>query len=87
MKTMLRILFYLPCVGAMLLLNAHAYIDPSATTAIVQAVAGVVVVVGTVVGVFWRRAKKKVQKMVGLDENANKEVEAQVQVQEDDDED
>lgn len=31
--------------------------------------------VGAVVGVYWRKAKKKVQDKLGIDENAKKEVE------------
>ena len=51
------------------------YIDPSVMTYTIQIVAGVVVAAGAVVGVLWRRAKKKVQDQLGIDENANKEVE------------
>lgn len=51
------------------------YIDPSAMTYTIQIVAGVVVAAGAVVGVLWRRAKKKVQDKLGIDENAGKEVE------------
>ena len=38
---------------------AHAYIDPSATTYMIQAIAGIVIAVGSVGIIFWRRAKKK----------------------------
>ena len=55
MKNMLRILFYLPCVGAMLLLNAHAYIDPATTSYLLQIVAGVFIAAGATVAVFWRK--------------------------------
>ena len=41
----------------------------------VQIIAGVVVAVGAVAGVLWRRAKKKVQNKLGIDENSKKEVE------------
>ena len=40
-----------------------------------RVVAGVLVAVGAVVGVYWRKAKKKVQDKLGIDENAKKEVE------------
>ena len=56
--------------------NGSAYIDPSVMTYVIQAVAGVVVAVGAIVGIYWRRAKKKVSKMLGVDENKNKEVES-----------
>lgn len=70
---------------AMLSTYASAYLDPSVMTYTVQVVAGVVVAVGAVAGVYWRRAKKKVQDKLGIDENANKEVEADIEIEEDDD--
>lgn len=65
-------------LGAMLLfgVNANAYIDPSVMTYLIQAVAGIVIAVGAVVGIYFRRAKKKVSEKLGLDENRNKEVES-----------
>lgn len=56
--------------------NAMAYIDPSVMTYLIQAIAGVVIAVGAVVGIYWRRAKKKVNEKLGIDENRNKEVES-----------
>ena len=52
-----------------------AYIDPSVTTYLIQAVAGVVIAVGAVAGIYWRKARKKVQDKLGIDENAKKEIE------------
>ena len=52
-------------------LTASAYVDPTTTTFLIQALAGVVAVVGTAVAIFWRRAKKK----LGIDETKNMEVE------------
>lgn len=57
-----------------------AYVDPSVMTFAVQAIAGVVIAVGAVVAVFWRKAKKKVSNALGVDENANKEVEEDIQL-------
>lgn len=54
------------------------YIDPSVMTYTIQIVAGVVVAAGAVAGVLWRKAKKKVQDKLGIDENANKEVEEDI---------
>ena len=48
--------------------SASAYIDPSTTTFVIQAVAAVVV--------YWRKAKKKVMNKLGIDENVKKEVES-----------
>lgn len=58
--------------------NAMAYIDPSVVTYGVQVVAGVLVAIGAVVGVRWRKAKRKMQEKLGIDENAKKEVEDDV---------
>ncbi len=57
---------------------AHAYIDPSATTYLIQAVAGIVIAVGSVGVIFWRRAKKKLREKVGIDFDKNKETEESV---------
>ena len=56
--------------------NGEAYIDPSVMTYVIQAVAGIVVAVGAVVGIYWRKAKKMVNEALGVDENKNKEVES-----------
>ncbi len=50
------------------------YVDPSAVTYIIQAVAGVVIAVGAGIGIYWRKAKKKVQEKMGVEEK--KEVES-----------
>lgn len=55
-----------------------AYIDPSIVTYLIQAVAGVVIAVGAVAGIYWRKAKKKVQDKLGIDESAKKEVEEDI---------
>ncbi|MBP5361726.1 MAG: hypothetical protein J6Y71_01660 [Ruminococcus sp.] len=39
-----------------------AYLDPSSTTLIIQIVAGVVITVGTVLGIYWRKMKNAVKK-------------------------
>lgn len=51
------------------------YLDPSVMTYAIQAIAGVVIAVGAVAGIYWRKAKKKVSDKLGIDENKNKEVE------------
>ena len=56
--------------------NLMAYIDPSVLTYVIQAIAGVVIAVGAAVGIYWRRAKKKINNTLGIDENKNKEVES-----------
>ncbi|MBP3720795.1 MAG: hypothetical protein J6J41_05645 [Clostridia bacterium] len=57
---------------------AHAYIDPSATTYLVQAIAGIAIAVGSVAVVFWRRAKNKLKEKAGIDFDRNKESEEDV---------
>ena len=59
------------------------YLDPSVMTYAIQAIAGVVIAIGAVAGIYWRKAKKKVSDnylidvnvQYGIDENKNKEVE------------
>ena len=65
-------------LGFMLLfgVNAQAYIDPSVATYVIQAVAGIVIAVGAAIGIYWRKAKKKINDKLGIDENKNKEVES-----------
>lgn len=55
--------------------DVNAYIDPSVMTYMIQAVAGIVIALGAAVGIYFRRAKKKVSDKLGIDENRNKEVE------------
>lgn len=57
-------------------MNAMAYIDPSVMTYAIQTVAGIAIAIGAVVTMYWRNAKKKIGKKLGVDENKNKEVEA-----------
>lgn len=64
------------CAMLMFGMNANAYIDPSIMTYMIQVIAGIVVAVGAVVGIYFRKAKKKVNEKLGIDENKNKEVES-----------
>lgn len=64
----------------MLLFSQSAYIDPSVMTYAIQAVAGVVIAVGAVAVVFWRKAKKKVSDKLGLEEKSKKETEGDIQL-------
>lgn len=66
------------CLCGMLLFgaNSRAYIDPSVATYAIQAVAGIVIAIGAAVGIYFRRAKKKLNDKLGIDENRNKEVES-----------
>ena len=66
--------------GVMLMMSttASAYLDLSVMTYGIQIVAGVVVAVGAVVGIYWRKMKKKVQNKLGIDKKKKKEVEEDV---------
>ena len=59
----------------MLNLNVAGYIDPSVMTYAIQAIAGVIIAVGAFLGIYLRKAKKKLNNKLGIDENRNKEVE------------
>ena len=65
--------------------HAFAYVDPSVTTYAIQAIVGVVVAVGAVAAIWWRKAKKKVSDKLGIDENAKKTTEGDVFEDDDDD--
>lgn len=56
------------------------YIDPSVMTYAIQAIAGIVIAVGAVVGIYWRRARKKLNDTLGIDEDKNKTVEDDIVV-------
>lgn len=67
-------------------LNASAYIDPSVVSGLLVSVAGAVVACSAVFFILWRKFKKKVAKTLGIDENANKEVEEELVIKEEDEE-
>lgn len=80
MKRALKyIVFTAWCFGAAMLLfgvTAYAYIDPSVMTYVIQAVAGVVIALGAVFGIYFRRMKKALFALLHIDENRGKEVES-----------
>ena len=80
MKKTLAITYFTLCFLLLSTNIACAYIDPSVMTYAIQAIAGVAIAIGAVVGIYWRKAKKKVQDTLGIDENAKKEVEEDIQV-------
>jgi len=51
---------------------AFAYVDPSVMTYTIQAVAGVAVALSAVAGVAFRRSRRRIMKLLKLDENAHK---------------
>ena len=84
MKNLLKYLYFVTCFLFLFSTSACAYIDPSVMTYTIQIVAGVAVAIGAVAGIYWRRAKKKVQQKLGIDENAKKEVEEDIVAFDDD---
>lgn len=53
----------------------HAYIDPSVMTYAIQALAGIMIALGTFFGLYWRKIRKPVLKFFNLDEANGKEKE------------
>ncbi len=72
------------CFGMMLFatVNASAYIDPSQVTLVIQVISGIVIALGATFYVVWRKIKKKASKVLGIDENAGKEVEEDIVIDE-----
>ena len=58
--------------------SAYAYVDPSVMTYTIQAVAGMVVALSAVLGVAFRRTRRKIMQVFNIDENANKANESAV---------
>lgn len=77
MKSIERALLAVGMTG-LLIVPAYAYLDPSVMTYAIQIIAGIVVAVGAVVGICWRKAKKKVSDKLGIDEDAKKEKEEDI---------
>ena len=63
-------LLTLYCIFCMVMTpaQASAYIDPSTTTFIIQAAAGLVVAIAAGFTIYWRKARKKISKVVGKEE-------------------
>ena len=80
MKKKLTFLFYFVCLACILTIPASAYVDPSVTTFAYTAIVFVVVAAGATIGAFVRKAKKKAQEVLHIDENAGKTVEEEVVV-------
>ena len=51
------------------------YIDPAATSMLLSSITAIVVACGAGIFMAWRAMKKKVKKVLHIDENANKEME------------
>lgn len=62
------------------------YIDISAVSYVIPLVASIAVAVGAWLAIHFRRAKSKISKKLGIDENAGKEVEDDVVISDEPDE-
>ncbi len=68
--------YFFVFLNIMLMHNVRAYIDPSVMTYAIQAIAGIAIALGAAVGIYFRKAKKKISNKLSIDENKNKEVES-----------
>jgi hypothetical protein len=57
MKHVAGVLGLFICMQLLFALNAAAYLDPSAMTYVIQAVAGVVIAGGAALVIYWRKIK------------------------------
>lgn len=73
---LLSCLYLYICLTIMLMPNVQAYIDPSVMTYAIQAIAGIAIAIGAVLGMYFRKAKKKISSKLNIDENKSKEVES-----------
>ncbi len=69
-------LYFFMFGNLMFMSNVRAYIDPSVMTYAIQAIAGIAIAIGAFVGMYFRKAKKKISNKLNIDENRNKEVES-----------
>ena len=60
------------------------YVDPSVVTYGIQAIAGIVIAVGAVAAVLWRKAKKKVAETLKIEEMSKKEEDADIELVDED---
>lgn len=74
------------CSAVMFMASASAaYIDPSSVSYGLMAASAIVIAGASVFVVWWRKAKRKVADKLGIDENANKEVEEDIEITLDED--
>ena len=65
-------MYFFSCWWLVLSMHAHAYIDPSAVTYVIQAVAGVLIALGALITVFRHKIFALFKK--GSKENVKKEI-------------
>lgn len=57
-KKLFKIIFSVSLASVVLTQNCYAYIDPAATSYIIQIIAGIIVALGAVFGVMWSKIKR-----------------------------
>ena len=73
-------LIYSVLVVLVLSTSGMAYLDPSVMTYLIQSIAGIVIAVGAVFAIHYHKLKKKVNKVLKVDENSKKEEEEELVV-------
>lgn len=76
----LRFVYYFACMALLLTIPAFAYVDPTAATFVISGVAAVAIAAGAVISSVVRKARKKAQEVLHIDENAGKTVEEDIVV-------
>ena len=79
MKKM-RFVYYFACMALLLTVPAFAYVDPTAATFVISGVAAVAIAAGAIISSVVRKARKKAQEVLHIDENAGKTVEDDIVV-------
>lgn len=65
---------YIVCLSVIMTPVCYAYIDPATTSYLIQIIAGVVIALGTVVGIYWNKLKRLFKKKKGDAEEASVEM-------------
>lgn len=65
---------YIICLSVIMTPVCYAYIDPATTSYLIQIIAGVVIALGTVVGIYWNKLKRLFKKKSGGEEEASVEM-------------
>lgn len=57
MKKLIKCIYFLPFMIMLFANNAYGYLDPSSTSYIIQAIAGIFIAGGAVIGIYWHKIK------------------------------
>lgn len=52
-----RICFLVAGLSLMCMANAQAYLDPAATSYIIQIISGIIIACGVTIGIFWKKIR------------------------------